>query len=297
MKFIASLLLILIAGLTLLGSVIIVYADSPNILRAGTPALTPTVQVVAPKQQVQVPSLPSHMVISQGTSTAAEIALTFDDGPNPTYTPQVLSILQHYGIHATFFCIGENVQNFPDLVQQENAAGNVVGNHTWSHPDLTTRSASFIHTQLNDTSTLIQQVTGVQPLFFRPPYGAINDTVKTEAWQLGLTPTLWSIDTEDWQKPGSSAIVTTALSQAQNGSIILMHDGGGDRSQTIAALPTIITGLQQRGFQFVTMQQLAEHMQQKSSTSASVIIAFPDFSTFPMSMAFRREMDLTHVEW
>lgn len=187
--------------------------------------------------------------------TSAAVALTFDDGPQPVFTPQVLDVLQRYDVPATFFCIGSQVQEYPEIVRQTFEEGNVVGNHTWSHPDLTTLSPDVIRWQLSSTSAIIQQTTGVVPTFFRPPYGATNTMVRSIAAQLGLVQTGWTIDTDDWQRPGVPIIVSTVLSEVRPGSIILMHDGGGDRSQTVQALPQIIQGLQQRGFTFTTLSE------------------------------------------
>lgn len=188
------------------------------------------------------------------------IALTFDDGPNPVFTPQVHRELQQYGVSATFFCIGQQVQMYPDLVQQASQEGSAIGNHTWNHPHLTRLSPAAIRWQLSATSAAIRQAIGIPPDLFRPPYGATNATVRSIASQLGLRQILWTLDTHDWQRPGVRAIVNTVLAKAKNGSIVLMHDGGGNRSQTVQALPQIITGLQQRGFTFVTVEQLSEEV-------------------------------------
>ncbi|GHO53808.1 polysaccharide deacetylase family protein [Ktedonobacter robiniae] len=247
--------LLLIVGLGAWASYIITYPNSAHRASAQAAATTPTPTPIKDETK-PIPPAVKASVFSQGSDAVNEIALTFDDGPSAAYTAQVLDILQKYGVKATFFCIGQQVQATPDLVNQELQNGNVVGNHTWSHPDLTTLSAQDIYTQLHMTSDAIKSATGTSPVLFRPPYGAINDTVKQQANALHMTPVLWSIDTEDWQMPGVDAIVNTALNNAGNGSIILMHDGGGDRSQTIAALPRIITGLQQRGFKLVTVPEL-----------------------------------------
>lgn len=181
------------------------------------------------------------------------VALTFDDGPQPVFTPQILTELQLYGVHATFFCIGRQVQAYSNIVRQLYQSGNVVGNHSWSHPNLTRLSPAAIRWQLSATSVIIQQVTGAAPTLFRPPYDVTNATVRRIAAQLGLVQAGWTIDTHDWQRPGVARIVSTTLTQARNGSIILMHDGGGDRSQTVQALPQIIRGLRQRGFAFIVL--------------------------------------------
>jgi peptidoglycan/xylan/chitin deacetylase (PgdA/CDA1 family) len=184
------------------------------------------------------------------------VALTFDDGPNPVFTPQIERILQRYKVSATFFCIGEQVQLYPGLVQRMYRAGEEIGNHTWSHPDLTRLSADAIQWQLRSASVAIQQAIGVSPIHFRPPYGATNRQVQRIASQLGMLQILWTIDTRDWQRPGVGTIVSTVLTHARNGSIIILHDGGGDRSETVQALPQIIVGLRQHRFTFVTMKQL-----------------------------------------
>ena len=179
------------------------------------------------------------------------IALTFDDGPS-TFTLRILSVLQQEGVRATFFEIGHQVQASPSLAREVSQAGDVIGNHTWNHPNLTLLAPSQVRWQLSRTSAVILRVTGVSPRLFRPPYGAINATVREIARQLGLRPVLWSVDSLDWERPGVATIVSNVLNNARSGSIVLMHDGGGDRSETVQALPNIINGLRQRGFIFVT---------------------------------------------
>ncbi len=191
-----------------------------------------------------------------GNANLPEVALTFDDGPNPPYTNQVLALLKHYRIPATFFCVGKQVAAYPDLVKQEAAAGYTVANHSWSHPMLTSLSASEIKAELAMTSDIIQKTTGVRPIYFRPPYGAYNAQLFTQVNQLGLTTFLWSDGSLDWTALGPAAISWQVLSHVANGAIILMHDGGGDRSRTIAALPSVIEGLQARHFRFVTLERL-----------------------------------------
>ncbi len=192
----------------------------------------------------QTSTLPAQQI-------GGSVALTFDDGPS-TFTPQILNVLQHSGTRATFFEIGQQVQASPNLTQEVYQAGDVIGNHSWSHPNLTLLTPSQVQGQLSRTSAAIQQATGVSPTLFRPPYGATNATVNATAEQLGLRPVLWNVDSLDWERPGVNAIVRNVLSTTSNGSIVVMHDGGGDRSETVQALPQIIANLQQRGFVFVT---------------------------------------------
>jgi peptidoglycan/xylan/chitin deacetylase (PgdA/CDA1 family) len=215
-----------------------------------------------------------------GNTHLPEVALTFDDGPNPYYTPQVLAILRHYGVQATFFDVGYLVKDFPNIVRQEYNNGNLVANHSWSHPELTLLSASAILSQLTSTSNAIQTTIGVRPTFFRPPYGAFNRTVLAQASYLGVTTVLWNDTAEDWTLPGVGFIVNRILSLAHAGAIILLHDGGGNRAQTVAALPTIITDLENRGFSLVTLQRLVDDLAVSTSQSAySSTLSNTAFST------------------
>lgn len=195
-----------------------------------------------------------------GNTRIPEIALTFDDGPNPYYTPQVLAILHQFGIKATFFDVGYLVADYPNIVRQEYNQENVVANHSWSHPDLTHFSAQAIQSQLLSTTNIIQATIGVRPTFFRPPYGAFNNTVITQARNLHYTTVLWNGSSSDWSLPGVNAIVSRTLHYARNGAILLLHDGGGNRAQTLAALPIIIATLKNWGFKFVTIQQLVDDL-------------------------------------
>jgi peptidoglycan/xylan/chitin deacetylase (PgdA/CDA1 family) len=133
--------------------------------------------------------------------------------------------------------------------------GFVIGDHTWNHPQLTALPSALVTNEILSTKDLITKVTGTPPLFMRPPYGAQDARVRTLAGRLRLVTTLWSIDTRDWSRPGVSAIVASAL-QARPGMIILMHDGGGNRSETVAAIPAVVRGLRARGYHLVTLPQL-----------------------------------------
>jgi peptidoglycan-N-acetylglucosamine deacetylase len=228
------------------------HTDVPTQIPTPKPTLSPT------NRSVHAPVL--GYPLANGNTHLREIALTFDDGPNPYYTPQVLTILRNYGIKATFFDIGYLVADYPNVVRQEYNEGNLVANHSWSHPKMTLLSAQNIVSQLTSTSTAIQDAIGVRPTFFRPPYGAINSTVLAKARYLGLTTVLWDGTAEDWSLPGVRLIVSKTLSYARNGAILLLHDGGGNRAETVAALPIIIASLKSRGFTFVTIQQLVDDL-------------------------------------
>ncbi len=205
-------------------------------------------------------------ILYNGNMHLREIALTFDDGPNPSYTPQILDVLQRHGIKATFFCIGRKVAAYPQIVRQEYEAGHEVGNHSWTHSDLGLLPAAAIPSELIRTISAILEVTGVQPGFFRPPFGSLSMQVLAQACYLGVTTVMWNAGEEarDYACPGVTFIIRHILDMVDNGTIILMHDGGGDRSQTVKALPAIIQRLQDRGLQFVTVRQMADRLHKAS---------------------------------
>jgi peptidoglycan-N-acetylglucosamine deacetylase len=184
-----------------------------------------------------------------------EVALTFDDGPSP-YTPQVLHILSVMHVPATFFVIGRSVGTYPQYVADESRGGEEVGDHTETHPPLGQLSPSLQTTQLTDAAGAITRAGAPAPVLMRPPYGSFDTATLGVLHSLGLLMVLWSVDTKDYARPGVSRIEYTAISGAQPGAVILMHDGGGDRSETVAALPRIITRLRQRGYKLVTVSQL-----------------------------------------
>lgn len=202
---------------------------------------------------VAVPADTAEAAGSKGVNGAKVVYLTFDDGPSPAYTPKVLAILNRYGVRATFFEIGENVAAHPSLTAQVARQGHSVQNHSWSHPDLRRLSASSFNAQVGDTDRAIRAQTGRTPKCLRPPYGAVNIAVRSRAAALGKQVVLWSVDPADWSRPGTGAIQSRVLKNVRPGSVILLHDGGGDRSQTVAALPTILSTLKARGYTFATL--------------------------------------------
>jgi|GEM_PF-876578 len=208
-------------------------------------------------------NVPLQIPFTNGRQDFPEVALTFDDGPNPPYTSQILATLQNYHVHATFFTVGWQIEAYPALEQQESNEGHLVENHSWSHANFTTLTATSMNWQLATTNDAVHKNTHIWPTLFRPPYGAYNQTVLNTAKNLNLTTVTWDADSTDWTRPGTSTIISRVLSRTKNGSIILMHDGGGDRSQTVAALPTIIEQLRQRGFCLVTVQQLLDDLYPK----------------------------------
>jgi peptidoglycan-N-acetylglucosamine deacetylase len=195
--------------------------------------------------------------VRSGGPTGDEVALTFDDGPGP-YTQQLVATLDKLHVHATFFAIGSQEQYFSAGTVAEIGAGNVVGDHTETHPMMASLSPHDQYEQLFDQMAQIEVLGGKRPRLFRPPYGSFNATTFRELHHLHLLMVLWSVDTGDYTLPGTGAIVQRALEGAKPGAIILMHDGGGNRSETVAALPAIVEGLRKRGLHPVTVPRLLE---------------------------------------
>lgn len=193
--------------------------------------------------------------VRSGGAHGNEVALTFDDGPGP-YTQQLVATLDKLGVPATFFAIGSQEQYFSAGTIAEIKSDDAIGNHTETHPMMASLSAHDQYEELFDQMAQIEVLGGKRPRLFRPPYGSFNATTFRELHHLHLLMILWSVDTADYTLPGVSAIVHTALAGAKPGAIILMHDGGGNRSETIAALPAIVKGLRKRGLHPVTIPRL-----------------------------------------
>jgi peptidoglycan/xylan/chitin deacetylase (PgdA/CDA1 family) len=183
-----------------------------------------------------------------------EVAIGFDDGPAPD-TSAFVSMLERERVRATFFMIGEQVTAaYRGLLLRELRDGDVLGDHTFTHPDLVT--AGGVQSQLQRTIAVVRGLTGYTPCVFRPPYGAYDGAVVQTARSLGLATVLWNVDPRDWALPGTQSIVSTVLAEVQPGSIVISHDGGGPRGQTLAAYPQIIRALRARGLRIVTIPEL-----------------------------------------
>ncbi|MGC8832801.1 MAG: polysaccharide deacetylase family protein [Armatimonadota bacterium] len=191
----------------------------------------------------------------RGDPTRKEIALTFDDGPHPAYTPKLLDILDRYGVKATFFVVGMMARRYPNLVKEEAAKGHVVGNHTYHHVDLTKLSEEEIADEIQRCDAVLKRILGKQPRYFRPPGGDYNAKIAQISQAMGHTMVLWTDDPGDYANPGEDVILERTLGRVRNGGIILMHDG---IQQTIDVLPTIITYLRNKGYRFVTVDEMLE---------------------------------------
>ena len=194
-------------------------------------------------------STPSHPVyyLDDGPKV---IALTIDDGPSPVYTPQVLRVLEKYGVRATFSMVGENVSYYPAIAREVAEAGHTIINHTWDHAKLPTLSASRQRAEIALATDAIHAATGVHPHMFRAPYGAWSREALAYCARTRLIPLDWSVDPRDWSRPGVSEIVSTIMRTTRSGSIILEHDGGGNRAQTVAALKIVLPRLIGEGYRF-----------------------------------------------
>lgn len=185
-----------------------------------------------------------------------EVALTFDDGPWPGSTDAVLRQLTAAGVKATFFMIGRQVKARPTVVARVLAAGMEIGNHSYSHKLLRRASHKRITSEIADGAKAIRRVTGSYPVWYRPAGGSKNAFVFAEARRLDQRVVLWTVDPNDWKRPGAGKIARRVLDHVRPGSVILMHDGGGDRSQTVVALGLVIKGLKARGYSMVTLSRL-----------------------------------------
>jgi peptidoglycan/xylan/chitin deacetylase (PgdA/CDA1 family) len=190
----------------------------------------------------------------RGPGSRREVAIGFDDGPAPI-TPAFVRMLERARAPATFFVIGRQISGaYRELLLRELRDGDVLGDHSFTHPDLV-RSGG-VRGQLSETISAIRSLTGYTPCVFRPPYGSYDAQTVSTASSLGLATVLWNVDPTDWARPGTAAIVQRVLAQVQPGSIIISHDGGGFREETLAAYPKIIAVLRARRYRIVTIPQL-----------------------------------------
>ena len=189
----------------------------------------------------------------RGDTRRPRIALTFDDGPHPVYTLQLLDILRRTHTPATFFLVGEQVEKYPGLVQLEVAEGNEVADHTYDHINLTVVPPELVAYEVQRCNAALQKATGAPVRFFRPPGGEYDGETVREVAKHGFITTLWTNDPGDFSRPSASVIEKRTLAHLENGGIILLHDG---IPETLQALPAIIAEAKRRGFQFVTVSRL-----------------------------------------
>lgn len=219
---------------------------SPPAGEAPTPS--PTAGRTTPSPKAPKPPKVTTPVETRRLTGSRKVALTFDDGPHPTWTPKVLDMLRHNGVKATFCLVGTEVQQHPALVARIVREGHTLCNHTWHHElDLGTKPEATIRANLEATNREIQRaVPGAKIKFFRHPGGMWTAAAVKVAREMGMTSLGWDVDPLDWKKPSAAAIRTRVINQARPGSIVLLHDGGGDRAATLAACPSIVGELKRK---------------------------------------------------
>lgn len=211
--------------------------------------------ILASDFQIKMENIPTILSApeNKNSSNAKHVALTFDDGPHPDVTTQILNILDQYHAKATFFMLGNRVQHYPEIAQDVLAHGHEIGNHTWGHPVLTKMTAEQISLEYTKTDQTIFNAIGHYPTAFRPPYGATNDFV---ASQIPMPVTLWTVDTLDWKYRNAQQLLNITNSTIHNNAIILMHD---IHQSTADGLSPLLAQLQEQGYEFVTVSELAQY--------------------------------------
>lgn len=230
------------AGPLSLGFSGLLTAQTPSATGAGMAATTPAA--------VASPAISYSAVHVNGPF----IAMTFDDGPSAKLTPELLDILAAHHIHATFFVIGKNVVEHPEILQRAVREGHEIGNHSWSHPSLGKMRDDKVRAELQKTDDAIKAAIGTRPVLMRPPYGSI--TARQKQWihdEFGYRTILWDVDPLDWKRPGPSVVTSRIVRETRPGSIILSHD---IHPGTVKAMPATFDQLQEKGFKFVTVSEL-----------------------------------------
>lgn len=216
-------------------------------LKPSTYRLQPMTAAAPPAYRRAMPPV-RHRPFLQMSGVGRSMVLTFDDGPDPRYTPQILQTLRKYDCRAMFFVCGEMAVENRDLLREMADDGHVVGNHSWSHPLVPKLSPSRIREELGGTSDVVEKTLGAAPLWYRAPYGAWNRLSFEIGAELGMEPLAWTVDTLDWKEPGTGSIVRRVLDGAAPGVVVLSHDAGGNRSQSVAALKTYLPELLDAGY-------------------------------------------------
>ncbi|MGW5283528.1 polysaccharide deacetylase family protein [Streptomyces collinus] len=257
----------LLAGGAALGAAgtagVVVAGDGGEAARTAAPAAGPQARQVlkssafrlqpltgygpprAAPRKLKVRSEPILQISGRGR----RMMLTYDDGPNPAYTPHILDTLAKYGVRAMFFVCGECVVDNKELLARMADEGHVVGNHTWTHPLLTGLARGEIRSEMERTSDVIEDAYGERPQWFRAPYGAWNRAAFQLGAEMGMEPMAWTVDTTDWETPGTGVIVDRVESGAAPGVVVLSHDAGGDRSQSVHAIREYLPYLLDSGYQ------------------------------------------------
>lgn len=200
-----------------------------------------------------------NTLVLRGSAALDKMALTFDDGPDPRFTPHVLDTLKKYNVKATFFVMGSRAKAYPDIIKRIREEGHAIGNHTYWHPNLPKYELDRLRWEVNETEKVLDEIIGYKPRLFRAPYGALTEDIVKEMERTNHTIVGWSVDSLDWRQLPVDEIARNVLSNIHTGAIILMHDGGHwtmNLSGTYQALDEIIPALQAEGMEFVTIPEL-----------------------------------------
>jgi peptidoglycan-N-acetylglucosamine deacetylase len=248
-------------------------APTPTFPATPTPHPRPTSYASVSQPTPREAILPEKLAYNSCNVEGMYIAITFDDGPNAQLTPKLLDVLKQRGIRATFFVVGKNVEEYPDIVGRMALEGHEVANHSWSHPALTKLGTESFRKQIENTNEAIAKVTGKRPVLMRPPYGATSVSLnKRLVEQFGLKVILWSVDPLDWKYRNSNRVYNLIVQNTRPGSIILAHD---IHATTVAAMPETLDALLGKGYKFVTVSELIAmeippQLAKKDSPSATV---------------------------
>ena len=196
-------------------------------------------------------------IVWQGNEDFKKVALTFDDGPSEKHTPEILDILKKYKVRATFFLLGKNAEQNPQIIKRIHQEGHLIGMHTYSHKELTKTPTKRIKNEILDFKQYIFKQTGTVPRLIRPPWGVYDNRTMAEMAVRNLDVILWSIDSRDWSEPGSKIVEDNILRSVRNGSIILCHD---THSDTVLALPKVIEKIKAQGYEFVTINDILKDL-------------------------------------
>ncbi|HYR90135.1 MAG TPA: polysaccharide deacetylase family protein [Terriglobia bacterium] len=196
-----------------------------------------------------------------GSEGRRQVALTFDDGPDPVWTPRVAAILRRFRIPGTFFCIGRPARTHPDLVRALRDDGHEIGNHSYSHKNLWFRSPAQVREEIERCQEILSDIVSIPPVVFRPPFGDRGPQVLSEARKLKLHTVLWSLDAKDWKSPPAGLLLNRVQRRTHEGAVLLFHDGSHngrfpDRSSTVAAIAGLVPWLRLQGYEFVTVSAL-----------------------------------------
>ncbi|MGA9172844.1 MAG: polysaccharide deacetylase family protein, partial [Thermoactinomyces sp.] len=223
------------------------------------PAIAKPQEAMTKDQMMELDRIKDKTMVFEGPKFKKQIALTFDDGPDRVFTPQILKILKQKQVPATFFVVGNMVRKYPDVLREIDQDGHTIGNHTFNHPELTKLKLLQADMQIDQTNQLIYQTIHKSPLLIRPPYGAIDNNLEKHFGQEGFKIIQWSVDTRDWAGQSPDQIMATVKKEAGPGGIILQHCAGGKQLKaTVKVLPGLIDYLRSQGYEFVTVDKLLD---------------------------------------